>query len=286
MYSFFYSETQKKISNRKEQEEMRQANLEEINIEEMSKKLSEGQVQSELKKLDIGRDKNKYLLKLDNGLYAVFKSREAGGIKCCQNEIMAFHMASRLFGLTTLIPPAVAKSYRGFSGILQYYVTADIDITQSTQAVVNNIERSSYADLQVFRYIACIHDTNIEGLIAWKNFFGKYMISSIDNESIYPTSEHYGETIFGKTDIDSRYTYARDTFTSRYTSFFNPQTMLNIEAIDEASISNLYREKGYEAEDGYIKQFLRNRDEVLAAYRLTLDEKKQEEGHASLSLSI
>lgn len=252
-----------------------QASLMEVDRNDIIKKLHEGRILRILHQFEDGRDQHVYLVELDNDLLGVFKSRQNSGRKGRENEVMCYHMAVHLFGLPYTVPPTIEKRYQSIDGVLQYYVATNTDLNENLHTVINHLAEMSYADLQVLRFVACIQDTNVSGLIAWEDSAKKFHLTTVDNEEIHPTYDKYGETIFGPTDL-TNYQYPSDAFISKYTSVFNPITMEKIQTITRKEITDLYLNNGYKIDDSYLNRFLTNRDNVVKAYRasFSLDEDK------------
>jgi hypothetical protein len=244
----------------------KQPRMNAINCNDIREMMEFSNIREELHQFKVGRDEDVYLVQMDNNLLAVFKSRKTSGEQGRQNEVMSFHLAHNLMKLPHTVPPTVEKVYKGMRGILQFYVHPDIKLGKEPNVVIKNIDRDSYADLQVFKFIACVQDGNDEGIIAWKNSEQKFCLTHVDNELLLSSCEEYGETIFGKTDI-TNFVVPKDAFISRYTSFFNPNTIHNLQNITEESVIKLYKEKDYEAEDCYVKRFVKNCTDVVNVYQ-------------------
>lgn len=249
-----------------------------------------------------GRNPDIYLVELDNGLLAVFKKREGFDL---QGEVMAYEIATHLFGLPSTIPPTIKKNYKGMTGILQYYIPSDLILDDgksvsydALEKMTANLSHESYANLQLFKYLAGLKDFNISSLVTWLNPNGQYALTSVDNEFINPNPEKYGDTLFGK--IDITYGYSSSAYLSSWTSFFNHGLIYHIKKITRDDYINLLKindfyesadeiEWAEAAADGFIHNcnqilaWVGSKQQRLAAVTGTLFSPKTIEEQASIS---
>lgn len=274
-----------------------QPTLDSINPSEIKQKLQSGRIIERLLTLKGSRHNDVFLVQLDNNLLAVFKGRD-GDIGSRKNEVMAFEIAYNLFKLEHTIPPTIEKEYLGIKGSLQYYVAPSIELNDTSPDYRSNLRhliseiskdelsKHSYADLQIFKFVTGIIDVNINGLIAWKNRTGQFYLTYVDNEWLFGSSSSYGETTFGKTDITKgSFAYPTDGFNSSYTSFFNAKTIMQIATINEENLITLFKTNGYKVHDACVKIFLRNCQQVVAAFKLTNPASSLKDEQESLSVS-
>jgi len=242
--------------------------------QEIKKRLQTGKITKVLYQF---KKKNIYLVLLNNNLLAIFKERNKSAR---ENEILAFEMASVLFKLPHTIPPTVAREYKGISGVLQYYAVATVDFKAGNSyefhnrdnmaLVLRTISRDSYADFQVFKYIAALGDVNLEGLVVWKNSLDQYCLTYVDNEFLLGNiHEKFGKTSFGKLDITNSNFYDA-VINSKYTSIFHSSTLDNIAVINRDDLMALLILHYSTSEEfqAMVEIFFKNRDSLLDAAQL------------------
>lgn len=139
-----------------------------------------------------------YLVELDNGLKAVFKSFSQEHIGDAYGEVAAYE-ASVVLGFPH-IPPTVMKTIKDKKGSLQLFVETDIDpLTPGVyEAALKEVPAEDVANLKLFYFVLGQWDTGPHNTLIVKDKNKTHLIA-IDNSVIcIPQHVTYGELPFVK----------------------------------------------------------------------------------------
>lgn len=124
-----------------------------------------------------------YLVKLDNGIKAVFKPVPEDDIDDAHAEVAAYK-SSILLGFP-YIPPTIFTSINGKKGSLQLFVETNVDSLdpEAYKTALKGVTREDIANLKIFYFVFGQWDSGPHNqLIVQKQ--GKTYIVAIDNETI------------------------------------------------------------------------------------------------------